>query len=146
VAFIGTVRISSRTWELLIRMINNEIILTKFKRLLEKVYDYPPHCMRASEDEDDPGTKDLIWIRGMIDELLNDMTPRRIDLMSANHLWKKYTDTNFETNPDWWARMDEELKEGRKINAIKLYRDMFNCNLRVAKNAIDARQIVLDTS
>lgn len=39
---------------------------------------------------------------------------------------------------EWHAAIEEHLAHGRKIHAIKVYRDATGADLRTAKNAIDA--------
>jgi ribosomal protein L7/L12 len=41
------------------------------------------------------------------------------------------------------ARVVETLKKGNKIEAIKIYREIYNCGLAEAKQAVDAIEVRL---
>jgi ribosomal protein L7/L12 len=41
------------------------------------------------------------------------------------------------------ARVVETLKKGNKIEAIKIYREVYNCGLAEAKQAVDAIEVKL---
>jgi len=66
------------------------------------------------------------------------------DMTQLNRVWKLYNSYK-ETGKiyDEWKEIDECLQMDRKINAIKLYRQEFDCGLREAKEAVDARQMKL---
>jgi ribosomal protein L7/L12 len=41
---------------------------------------------------------------------------------------------------DWQSQVEAELRAGRKINAIKLYREATNLGLKEAKDAVEAME------
>jgi len=62
------------------------------------------------------------------------------DMTVMNRIWKTYNKYKKEGKVyNEWDDIDEELKNGRKINAIKLYRTINNTGLRESKDVIDDR-------
>ena len=62
------------------------------------------------------------------------------DMTVMNRIWKVYNKYKKEGKVyNEWDDIDEELKNQRKINAIKLYRKIHNTGLRESKDAIDDR-------
>ena len=62
------------------------------------------------------------------------------DMNVMNRIWKTYNKYKKEGKVyDEWDDIDELLREGKKINAIKLYRKINNTDLRESKDAIDDR-------
>jgi ribosomal protein L7/L12 len=57
-----------------------------------------------------------------------------------NFLYKKLNITEEELSGGVDPRIIEELKKGNKIEAIKIYRELFNTSLVVAKDAVEAIQ------
>ena len=80
---------------------------------------------------------DMKWVKRKIEDWEANRVPDKIDLKVANNMWKRYSN-NPPTDIDWDV-IDECLLSGRKIHAIKLYRNMKTCGLREAKNVIDER-------
>ena len=62
------------------------------------------------------------------------------DMNVMNRIWKTYNKYKKEGKVyDEWDDIDELLREGKKINAIKLYRERNGTDLKESKNAIDDR-------
>ena len=62
------------------------------------------------------------------------------DMMVMNRVWKIYNKYKKEGKVyNEWDDIDELLREGKKINAIKLYRDRFGTGLKESKDAVDNR-------
>ena len=62
------------------------------------------------------------------------------DMMIMNRIWKTYNKYKKEGKVyNVWDDIDELLREGKKINAIKLYRDRFGTGLKESKEAVDNR-------
>ena len=62
------------------------------------------------------------------------------DMNVMNRIWKTYNKYKKEGKVyDEWDDIDELLREGKKINAIKLYRERNDTGLRESKDAIDDR-------
>ena len=80
------------------------------------------------------------WVKRKIDYLVHDSSLTSGDFHTANRLWKKYSNTEIPEDDDGWEYIDMCLKDNRKISAIKVYRELHNCGLREAKEAIDERQ------
>ena len=84
---------------------------------------------------------DMEWVKRKIEDWKAGRVPDRIDLGTANRLWKKYSNTEIPKDDDWWEYIDMCLKDNRKIEAIKTYRKLHKCGLREAKEAIDDRMM-----
>ena len=62
------------------------------------------------------------------------------DMNVMNRIWKTYNKYKKEGKVyDEWDHIDELLREGKKINAIKLYRERNDTGLKESKDAIDDR-------
>ena len=62
------------------------------------------------------------------------------DMTVMNRIWKTYNKYKKEGKVyDEWDDIDELLREGKKINAIKLYRERNDTGLKESKDAIDKR-------
>jgi hypothetical protein len=83
---------------------------------------------------------DMDWVKRKIEYLVHDSSLTSGDFHTANRLWKKYSNTEIPEDDDGWEYIDMCLKDNRKISAIKVYRELHNCGLREAKEAIDERQ------
>ncbi|MBP7281259.1 MAG: hypothetical protein KBA66_06780 [Leptospiraceae bacterium] len=55
-------------------------------------------------------------------------------------LYKKFNISYLEETSEINPRIIEQLKKGNKIEAIKIYRELFNSSLVVAKDAVEAIQ------
>jgi len=86
-------------------------------------------------------TKDRDWILHIISAAKEGKYGRG-DLEKANTLWKKYSDMDYteSVEGEMWENIDEFLNANKKINAIKVYKKWMGCDLREAKDVIDARQ------
>ena len=80
---------------------------------------------------------------------MNDLYPRVIDILVsptfnshkvAIDLAKQYPDVFLAiTRPAWMEQVDVLLREGLKVDAIKLWRGETGSGLREAKDAVDLR-------
>ena len=62
------------------------------------------------------------------------------DMTIMNRIWKTYNKYKKEGKVyNVWDDIDEFLREGKKINAIKLYRERFGTGLKESKEAVDNR-------
>ena len=62
------------------------------------------------------------------------------DMMVMNRVWKIYNKYKKEGKVyNEWDDIDELLREGKKINAIKLYRERNGTSLKESKDAVDNR-------
>ena len=62
------------------------------------------------------------------------------DMTVMNRIWKTYNKYKKEGKVyNVWDDIDELLREGKKINAIKLYRERFGTGLKESKEAVDNR-------
>ena len=84
---------------------------------------------------------DMDWVKRKIEYLVHDSSLTSGDFHTANRLWKKYSNSEIPKDDDAWEYIDMCLKDNRKIQAIKTYRQLHNCGLREAKNAIDDRMM-----
>ena len=66
------------------------------------------------------------------------------DMTVMNRVWKTYNKYKKEGKVyNVWDDIDEFLREGKKINAIKRYREVFDTGLKESKDAIDSRCVRL---
>ena len=66
------------------------------------------------------------------------------DMMIMNRIWKTYNKYKKEGKVfNVWDEIDELLREGKKINAIKRYREVFGTDLKESKDAIENRYMKL---
>ena len=62
------------------------------------------------------------------------------DMTVMNRIWKTYNKYKKEGKVyNVWDEIDEFLRQGQKINAIKLYRETFGAGLKESKDAIENR-------
>ena len=62
------------------------------------------------------------------------------DMMVMNRVWKIYNKYKKEGKVyNEWDDIDELLREGKKINAIKLFRERNGTSLKESKDAVDNR-------
>ena len=62
------------------------------------------------------------------------------DMTVMNRIWKTYNKYKKEGKVyNVWDEIDELIREGKKINAIKRYRELFDTSLKESKDAIDKR-------
>ena len=119
-------------------MHNHQTIIDKIGKLRELVIfnmaDYKKH-------------PDYIWCDRMLDDTKNNgLVPNKEEFTMANLIWKKYNGGVKRNDEGMWELIDGLLtQENRsKIGAIKILRRFTECNLREAKEAIDARQIKIE--
>ena len=63
-----------------------------------------------------------------------------LDMTVMNRIWKTYNKYKKEGKVyNVWDEIDEFLRQGQKINAIKLYRETFGAGLKESKDAIENR-------
>ena len=62
------------------------------------------------------------------------------DMTVMNRIWKTYNKYKKEGKVyNVWDEIDEFLRQGQKINAIKRYREVFGTGLKESKDAVDKR-------
>ena len=87
---------------------------------------------------------DMDWVKRKIENWEGGMVPDRIDLRTANRLWKQYSENGLDMDEEtMWELIDETLEVGNKIAAIKLHRKFTGSGLREAKDTVDARLMKL---
>lgn len=85
---------------------------------------------------------DMTWVKRKIEDWEAGHVPDKIDLGTANRLWKQYSADDFDVDEEtMWKLIDASLEVGNKIAAIKLHRKYTGSGLRDAKNTIDAREM-----
>ena len=90
---------------------------------------------------------DYIWSDRMLFDVKDGgLVPNKEEFIMANLIWKKYNGGVKRNDEGMWELIDGLLtQENRsKIGAIKILRRFTECNLREAKEAIDAREIKLE--
>ena len=119
-------------------MHNHQAIIDKMSKLREMVIfsmaDYKSH-------------PDYIWsCRTLSDVKESGLVPNKEDFTFANLIWKKYNGGVKRNDDGLWFMIDSYLtNENRsKISAIKILRRFTECNLKEAKEAVDAREIKLE--
>ena len=83
---------------------------------------------------------DMKWVKRKIEDWEAGRVPDKIDLGTANRLWKQYSADGVDEET-MWELIDETLEAGNKIASIKLHRKFTGSGLREAKNVIDAREM-----
>ena len=85
---------------------------------------------------------DMKWVKRKIEDFEAGRVPDKIDLGTANRLWKQYSLVGLDMDEKtMWELIDTSLEVGNKIAAIKLHRKFTGSGLREAKNTIDAREM-----
>ena len=85
---------------------------------------------------------DMKWVKRKIEDFEAGNVPDKIDLGTANRLWKQYSVDGLDMDEKtMWELIDSTLEAGNKIASIKLHRKFTGSGLREAKNAIDAREM-----
>ena len=88
---------------------------------------------------------DYIWSCRMLDDVKESgLVPRREEFIMANLIWKKYSGGVKRNDESMWELIEYHIKNSMKISAIKVLRRFTECNLKDAKEAIDARQIKIE--
>ena len=113
-------------------MYSHDNVIDKLLKLNERVA-----VDRISEGKE----KDLIWCQRLITDVKDSgLVPNKEEFIMANLMWKKYNGGVSIDEKTIWLLIDVILGDGRKINAIKLYRRFINSSLREAKEVVDARE------
>ena len=119
-------------------MHNHQAIIDKMGKLREmvlfKIANYKSH-------------PDYIWSCRMLSDVKDSgVVPKREEFIMANLIWKKYNGGVKRNDEGMWGLIDNYLtNENRsKISAIKILRRFTECNLKDAKEAIDARTIKIE--
>ena len=118
-------------------MHNHQAIIDKMGKLREmvlfKIANYKSH-------------PDFIWSCKTLDNVKGGLVPNREEFIMANLIWKKYNGGVKRNDEGMWKLIDGLLtQENRsKIGAIKILRRFTECNLRDAKEAVDAREIKIE--
>ena len=111
---------------------NHDSVIDKLLKLNERV---------AVSNYTDDHEKDLIWCQRLITDVKDSgLVPNKTEFTMANLMWKKYNGGVSVDEKTIWLLIDVILGDGRKINAIKLYRRFINSSLREAKEMVDARE------
>ena len=85
---------------------------------------------------------DMDWVKRKIEDYSGGIVTDKIDLGTANRLWKQYSLLGLDMDEEtMWELIDETLEAGNKIASIKLHRKFTGSGLREAKNVIDAREM-----
>ena len=117
-------------------MHNHQAIIDKIGKLRELVIfnmaDYKKH-------------PDYIWCDRMLFDVKDSgLVPNREEFIMANLIWKKYNGGVKRNDEGMWELIEYHIKNSTKISAIKILRRFTECNLKDAKEAIDARQIKIE--
>ena len=118
-------------------MHNHQAIIDKMSKLREMVIfsmvNYKSH-------------PDYIWSCRTLDDVKGGLVPNKEDFTFANLIWKKYNGGVKRNDEGMWELIDGLLtQENRsKIGAIKILRRFIECNLKDAKEAVDARDIKIE--
>ena len=119
-------------------MHNHQAIIDKMDKLREFV------MFKLSNYKNHP---DYIWSDRMLFDVKDGgLVPNKEEFIMANLIWKKYNGGVKRNNEGMWELIDNYLtNENRsKISAIKILRRFTECNLKEAKEAVDAREIKLE--
>ena len=118
-------------------MHNHQAIIDKMSKLREFV------MFKLSNYKSHP---DYIWSCRPLDDVKGGLVPNKEEFTMANLIWKKYNGGVKRNDESMWELIDSLLtQENRsKIGAIKILRRFTECNLRDAKEAVDAREIKLE--
>ena len=87
---------------------------------------------------------DYIWSCRTFDDVKGGLVPNKEEFIMANLIWKKYNGGVKRNDEGMWELIEYHIKNSMKISAIKLLRRFTECNLKDAKEAIDARQIKIE--
>ena len=119
-------------------MHNHQAIIDKISKLREFV------MFKLSNYKSHP---DYIWSCRMLDDVKDSgLVPNKEEFIMANLIWKKYNGGVKRNDEGMWKLIDGLLtQENRsKIGAIKILRRFTECNLKDAKEAVDARDIKIE--
>ena len=120
-------------------MTNQEQLIDKFTKLRFRI-------SFSAREEHSLGELEVIndmkWVKRKIEDFEAGNVPDKIDLGTANRLWKQYSVDGLDMDEKtMWELIDSTLEAGNKIASIKLHRKFTGSGLREAKNVIDAREM-----
>ena len=120
-------------------MTNQEQLIDKFTKLRFRI-------SFSAKESHIPGELEVIndmkWVKRKIEDFEAGRVPDKIDLGTANRLWKQYSLVGLDMDEKtMWELIDSTLEAGNKIASIKLHRKFTGSGLREAKNVIDAREM-----
>ena len=119
-------------------MHNHQAIIDKMSKLREFV------MFKLSNYKNHP---DYIWSDRMLFDVKDGgLVPNKEEFIMANLIWKKYNGGVKRNDEGMWELIDNYLthEQRSKISAIKILRRFTECNLKEAKEAVDAREIKLE--
>ena len=105
---------------------------------LEEYIDYMEDVKEQLEKNGKVDKIDLEECQFIYEEIDSD------DMTVMNRIWKTYNKYKKEGKVyNVWDEIDQMLREGKKINAIKRYRELFDTGLKESKDAIENRYMKL---
>ena len=119
-------------------MHNHQAIIDKMSKLREFV------MFKLSNYKSHP---DYIWSCRMLDDVKDSgLVPNKEEFIMANLIWKKYNGGVKRNDEGMWKLIDGLLTQENRsmIGAIKILRRFTFCNLKDAKEAVDARDIKIE--
>ena len=116
---------------------NQEQLIDKFTKLRFRISFKARESHSLGELE---VINDMDWVKRKIEDWEAGNVPDKIDLGTANRLWKQYS-VDGGDEETMWELIDETLEAGNKIASIKLYRKFTGSGLRKAKDVIYAREM-----
>lgn len=120
-------------------MTNQEQLIDKFTKLRFRISFSAKESHILGELE---VINDMKWVKRKIEDFKAGRVPDKIDLGTANRLWKQYSLVGLDMDEKtMWELIDSTLEAGNKIASIKLHRKFTGSGLREAKNVIDAREM-----
>ena len=120
-------------------MTNQEQLIDKFTKLRFRISFSAKESHILGELE---VINDMKWVKRKIGDFEAGRVPDKIDLGTANRLWKQYSLVGLDMDEKtMWELIDSTLEAGNKIASIKLHRKFTGSGLREAKNVIDAREM-----
>ena len=120
-------------------MTNQEQLIDKFTKLRFRISFSAKESHILGELE---VINDMKWVKRKIEDFEAGRVPDKIDLGTANRLWKQYSAEGLDMDEKtMWELIDSTLEAGNKIASIKLHRKFTGSGLREAKNVIDAREM-----
>ena len=118
-------------------MMNQEQLIDRFTKLRFRI------SFKAKEEhslDELQVINDMKWVKRKIEDWEAGRVPDKIDLGTANRLWKQYSPGGVDEET-MWELIDAKLEVGNRIAAIKLHRKYTGSGLREAKNTVDAREM-----
>ena len=120
-------------------MTNQEQLIDKFTKLRFRISFSAKESHSLGELE---VINDMQWVKRKIEDFKAGRVPDKIDLGTANRLWKQYSLVGLDMDEKtMWELIDETLEAGNKIASIKLHRKFTGSGLREAKDAVYNREM-----